>query len=116
MYHHNIEIFEKMIINPQEYAGGYRDEKSAEETRRISGTYLHGKLQSDNEFDIFGIVGEAPKYAGIYPCDVLGIDENCTFYFWIGVDNRPHGLVVANSDIDAVMYAEKEFNKKSSIL
>lgn len=117
MYYFKEPIHEKLILNPQTYEGNYRDEKSEGlETRRICGTYLHGELQDKNGYDIFGIVGEVPKYAGIYPCKVLGINEQCSFFLWIGKDGRAHGLVVANSNKKDVEYAMDCYKQRKSTL
>lgn len=109
-------IHEKILINPQTHEGIYRDEMSESETRRITRTFLHGELQTKNGYDIFGIVGEIPTYTGIYPCEVVGIDAQCTFFLWIATDGRAHGLVVANSNETDIAYARKCFEKKTSVL
>lgn len=116
MYYFKEPIHEKMFINPQTHEGAYRDEMSERETRRISGAYLHGELQDKNGYDIFGIVGEVPTYTGIYPCEVLGINEQCSFFLWIGTDGRAHGLVVADSNEKDMKYAIECFKKRVNVL
>jgi hypothetical protein len=105
-----------VIINPEGLNGGFVDNNQT--TRRIAGTYLHGLLQSDNGFDIFGIIGEVPDFSGIYPAKVLGRhnDDNATFFLWVGSDKRPHGLVVLTREEKAMTYAKEMFDKRSTIL
>lgn len=109
-------IVSHVLINPEGINGGFVD--NVQTTKRISGTYLHGLLQSDNGFDIFGIIGEVPNVAGIYPAKVLGRhnDDDATFFLWIGGDKRPHGLVVLTREKKAMKYAKEMYDKRSSVL
>lgn len=107
-------LIEKVMINPMHIGGNYKYPHL--ETNRIQWTYLDGDLQIKVGYDIFGIVGEIPNFAGIYPADVLGVDENSTFFLWVGKDNRTHGLVVANSDTENYNNAMKKYLSKTSIL
>lgn len=107
-------LIEKIMINPTLIGGDYKYPHL--ETNRIQWTYFDGNLQSKIGYDIFGIVGEVPTFAGIYSADVLGVDENSTFFLWVGTDNRTHGLVVANSDTKSYDSAMKKYLSKTSIL
>lgn len=117
MYYFKDTIQEKLFLNPQTYEGNYRDETvEADKVRRISGTYLHGELQDKNGYDIFGIVGEIPKCTGIYPCEVLSINEQCSFFLWIGKDGRAHGLVVADNNEKDMKYAIACYKERVNVL
>jgi hypothetical protein len=95
--------------------------------KRISYTYLHGKLEKDAGFDCYGIINsdleveeDGDDYvntnkleAGKYPCLYKG--KQCTLYFWKNnMNNR--GLVVYNDDLASVKYAKECFEKKVSSL
>lgn len=114
MYYHK-SIVSNLVINPQNIEGIYIDEQS--ETKRISGTYLHGLIEAGNGFDIFGIIGTLPTSTGIYPAKILGRPENdndCTFFLWLCKNNYPHGLVVLTREEKAMEYARALYEKRST--
>ena len=116
MYYHK-EIVPHLVINPQTYEGDYIDETS--ETKRITGTYLHGLCESGNGFDIFGIIGPLPTVAGIYPAKILGRPENdndCTFFLWLCNNNRTHGIAVLTREQRAMDYARALYEKRSAVI
>ena len=95
---------------------------------RISWTYLHGKLESDAGYDCYGVlncvfpvredipqlVDRTKMETGIYPCQYQ--DKPCTLYFWKCTYLDPHGLVVYDDDVDAVAYAKKKYDEKSTFI
>lgn len=109
-------IASHVIINPEDFGGEFVYKEQS--TKRITGTYLHGLLQSDNGFDIFGIIGEVPNVTGIYPAKVLGRhnDDDATFFLWVGSDKKTHGLVILSREIKAMNYAKEMFDKRSTLL
>lgn len=116
MYYHK-NITTHLVINPQDGEGNYADETS--ETKRIAGTYLHGLVQYDNGYDIFGIIGTLPTCAGIYPAKILGRTENdndCTLFLWLDNNSHPRGLVVLNREEYAMKFAKERYENRSSIL
>lgn len=98
--------------------------------RRISDTYLHGKLQDDAFHDLFGFINceipcnESNYYVeesylteGKYPCfyrnrECIYPDKECILYLWRCNSKHMHGLVVYIDDLESIEYAEKCFNKK----
>ena len=84
-------------------------------TTRISYTYLHGKLEQDAEYDIFGFkeIVDVNK-EGIFECTYEG--KECVFYVWFTgitlIDSdtqeqfkRMAGLCVYSDDIESSLYA-----------
>lgn len=92
--------------------------------KRISYTYLHGKLEEDCEHDVYGFINcdlplekEGYSYVddtkiedGKYPCEYE--NKLCTLYFWHCLMKKPHGLVVYNDDYESIQYAKKCLNEK----
>lgn len=104
-----------LLINPVNLdTHEYRDE--TKETIRKGFTYLHGQLQYENGYDIFGVVAPFDFRPGIYPCKVIGFEKEATFYLWNGTDLRLHGLVVFNDDLKEVEYAKKCYESKETCL
>jgi hypothetical protein len=113
MYYHK-DIATHLTINPENIKGIAVDETSP--SKRIAGTYLHGLLETNNQFDIFRIVGPLPTSIGIYPAKVLGRPDNdneCTLFLWVCKSNRTHGLVVLNREKRAMKYALEQYNKRA---
>lgn len=94
--------------------------------RRLNSVFLDGELMERCGVDTCNIVEttiekvadykgmEYLKNEGIFPVRVVGIDEPCTAYMWHGINDMfCTGLVVLNSDKDAVEWAEENFNNKS---
>jgi len=102
---------ETLRINPESVLGKQRFDFPS---KRIPFTYLHGKLESENGYDIFSIAEPVPTEAGIYPCLVGKV--KATLYFWLTSFGETHGLVVANDDFEAIQYAEKCYKEKADIL
>lgn len=98
-------------INPETINGESRFDFPS---KRIPFTYLHGKLQNDNGYDIFSIAEPAPTEEGIYPCLVGKV--KATFYLWKTSYGDTHGLVVANDDFESIEYAEKCYKEKTDVL
>jgi hypothetical protein len=116
MYYHK-NVVPHLIINPQSYDGEYVDNVS--ETKRITGTYLHGLCETGNGFDIFGIVGTLPTSTGIYPAKILGRTENdndCTFFLWVCSHGQTHGLVVLTRELNAMKHARALYEKRSAVI
>lgn len=98
--------------------------------KRISYTYLHGKLEKDCGYDCFGFVDcelplqyncdtyidTAEMVGGIYPCEYNG--KGCLLYLWFTPNknrysgSESHGLAVYDDDIEAIQWAEKCFVDK----
>ncbi len=93
--------------------------------KRISFTYLNGKLHEDCGYDIYSLINcdlpldsESSIYIedksiedGKYPCHYQG--KPCTLYFWHCSMNRPHGLVVYDDDKESCEYAQQNLDEKS---
>lgn len=85
--------------------------------------YLHGKLHDKNDFDLC-CIDDLPNKDGKYSCKVIYIDGTielgCTLYFWHSESPYAkrcpaafqHGLIVSDSDYNAVSYAEECYTKK----
>lgn len=100
--------------------------------RRISYCYLHGKLESDIGYDLFGFQVEQSKLTednhyikpdeledGIYPCVLDNISHlrDCLFYYWKRARIGEHGgLVVYADDVEANSYARRMYDEKSMTL
>ena len=85
-----------------------------------SNIYLHGEVESMNNFDLVTFpVGNRPKVGGIYPSKVYLRDEDealdCTLFMW---ENRQgfKGLVVLNGDIPSIIYANEKYVAKAEDL
>lgn len=107
----------------------YKDVKGV---RRISYCYLHGALQNEVDYDIFGFLDfidvpidkDSGEYYiepnaiedGIYPCEFEG--NPCTFFYWKGKFSTPNhrGLVVYDNDEDSYKYAKECYEKKTAVL
>ena len=109
---------EKLIINPIDIDTG--DYRFNEPTIRLSGTYLHGQLQDDNGYDIFGIITEEKNLQledGMYPCEVRGLHDDCTFFYWKRKSPDFHrGLVVRNDDVNRLQDARAKFDRREPTL
>jgi hypothetical protein len=113
-----------MIIIPQ--TKKYEDVKGV---KRISYCYLHGQLEADAEYDVFGFldfIADVPQdddgeyyinheiiKDGVYPCQFEG--KPCTFFYWHNEYRvAGHaGLVVYNDDIKSYEYAKKCYENKN---
>lgn len=96
--------------------------------KRIEFTYLHGQLQMDCGYDVYGFVNCSLPTAdseseyiqhdklnnGMYPCTFKG--HLCTLFFWHDNTGKPRGLVTYNTDIPAFEHAKKMLSLKSSTL
>jgi len=83
-----------------------------------SNYYLHGEVEKMNQYDLVGFMGEKTTDSGVYPTK-LYFDKvttiDCTMFVWEG--NEGHrGLVVMNIDTEAMEYAQKHYDAKSSNL
>ncbi len=90
--------------------------------KKLSFTYLHGKLQDDAGYDIYlfdnceletdGVffIDHKKMEDGKYPCQYN--DKPCTLYFWHDKSERPHGLVVYDDDLEFVEEAESKLTEK----
>ena len=110
------------------------DEQS-KDAIRISYTYLHGDLQNDAGYDIFGIKGwalldslnlennyltrvrEDVDLTGEHACEFNG--KPCTFFLWTDTSRRDidahkyRGLVVYNDDKEYYDHAKENYIKKA---
>jgi len=106
---------------------------NVEGVRRISYCYLHGQLQDDAGYDIFGFLDfpaeikkdelNGERYIdaemikeGIYPCEFER--KPCTFFYWLE-PSRPGGhggLVVYDDDIESYEYAKECYESKEACL
>jgi len=116
-------FYVKMIIVPE--TTKYENVRNS---KRFSFCYLHGKLEEDAGYDIFGVINPLLKTEkhtnyvisemedGAYPCTFEGKD--CTFFFWNDKNNpeRHRGLVVYNDDEEGFNYALKSFNERAKCL
>lgn len=88
---------------------------------RLSGTYLHGKLEKDMEFDIFDFADpvEVDKKGGIYHFDIKG--KHCVLFLWRPSDEERdfydwRGYLVYRDDLQAFNYALEQFQKKPDLI
>ena len=100
------------------------EENQGIKSKRLGYTYLHGELEKECGYDIYGfincelpLVKEDCSYIddsalknGDYPC--VYKNKKCTLYFWHDNINRPHGLVVYNDDKESVRYAKEMLKLK----
>ena len=92
------------------------------EVKRMSWTYLHGKLEKKacehDGYDIFGFKGDMPDVEGIYKGFVEYPDEKiaCTIFAWpdSSFKEKLQGLVVADDDEKSFADAENKYNLKES--
>ena len=116
----------KIIPATEKYEG-------IENVYRISFCYLHGQLQDDVGYDIFGFLDFIREFEkdkdgshyiepgvledGMYPCEFEG--KPCTFFYWNsdgGRYGRHRGLVVYDDDEGASNYAKECFTNKDEHL
>lgn len=88
-------------------------------TLKVSYAYLHGNLENDATYDIFGFKtddcnGYMVLKEGKYKCEFNG--KECTLFLWKPEYSFQKGLAVYNTDKEAYSYAEKCFNQKTEIL
>ena len=79
----------------------------------MDSVYLHGKLEDDAGFDLFGISGiEEELSDGVYDCQFRG--KPCRMWIWTpkGCIGRQKGLVAYLSDLKSVLYAQECFMNK----
>jgi hypothetical protein len=81
---------------------------------RVKWTYLHGRLEDDVKYDIFGVAETVPIQDGIYKCQYEG--KPCTMFLWNRFSTEPSGLVVYNDDLTAYEYALKKYTEKSIVI
>jgi hypothetical protein len=107
------KIHKLLTIVPETQQGN--DIVSVPGVQRMAWCYLHGDLTNICDYDIFGIQGELPKYAGIYPAEVLTShvsSTEATFFLWVGHDGMARGIVAANADVKSMDYAQKLYAEK----
>lgn len=96
---------------------------------RFSFTYLHGKLETDCEYDCYSVIGfeqygfelrneghlikEDNTKTGIYPCTYN--DKDCTLFLWFN-DNHYHGLVTYNDDTKYYDDAKNKYDCKEIVI
>ena|SRR5579859_7225772 len=116
------KIVDEIIINPEKMDGSSVKKVSDADYQRISGTYLHGILQTQNGYDIFNIIGIVPNCTGKFPARILGrpVSSNqATFFLWqtrTGENVLYHGLVPLNTDKESLKDAEKKFEERRSFI
>lgn len=102
-----------LILNPEtsESNGKYKFDMPG--TKRMRFSYMHGELERENGYDIFGIVGDLPK-AGIHPIQVLGSARPATLFVWNdGMDLT--ALAVYNDDVEGYAYAKEAYENKHTV-
>jgi hypothetical protein len=90
---------------------GYSDD----ELKRISFSYLHGKVEDKAGYDIFSFFKKVPEAEGIYKGFVEFPNEIvfCTIFLWKANDTKGlQGLVVADNDIECFDDAKKKYENK----
>jgi hypothetical protein len=95
--------------------------------KRLSHTYLHGKLEDDCGYDCYGLtncelktkenhpssIDHTKLNDGEYPC--IYKKKKCTLFYWTGTFHQEyhgHGLVCYNDDLESIEYAKKCMNDK----
>jgi hypothetical protein len=102
---------EKILIFPE-----HENNSSIEEIKNMPYCYLHGQLENEIGFDLFGIsnhpqnwdfdnTNTIPKgiYEGTYNA------KDCVLYLWQSKMFGLRGLCVYKDDIDANMFAYKHY-------
>jgi hypothetical protein len=89
--------------------------KLAEKLKRITGTYLHGKLQNEVKYDIYSFLMSDPNYViplGIHECFYK--EKPCLFYYWKARTEWSFGcgLVVYADDTKSIEYAQDCYKNK----
>ena len=112
-----------------QFVGANEDEGDGD---TADGVYAHGELEDRLGYDILCFCGGTtleqfqqdivngyhndPNFGNGIPVTVKGINEPCSLYVWYTqFDNGfvlPRGVVVLNSDTDAVNYAKEVWTKK----
>lgn len=90
-----------------------------EKLKCIAGTFLHGKLEDDAEYDIFSFLMSDPNYViplGVHKCFYK--EKPCLFYYWKAQTERSfgRGLVVYADDNESIEYARNCYKTKTESL
>lgn len=109
-----------LTIVPEKVDGstyGYENK----DLQRVAYCYIHGELETINEFDIFYLLVSELKTedigafyvndtfpVGIFECKAF--ERDCTFFHW-KANESVEGLVVFNDDKEGLAYAENEYNE-----
>lgn len=82
---------------------------------RVPYCYLHGQIETDCGFDIFGVKEMPPLSDGVYNATYKG--KKCKMFIWNrGNSTMQAGLVVYVNDKESLAYAWEQYNKKSSVI
>ena len=111
-----------------QFVGANEDEGDGD---TADGVYAHGELEDRLGYDILCFCGTTleqfqqdlvngyhndPNFGNGIPVTVKGINEPCSLYVWYTQFGNgfvlPRGVVVLNSDTDAVNYAKEMWTKK----
>lgn len=95
---------------------GLDDRFKSEDRNWYKGTYLHGKIERDHEYDIFCFDRKQNLEEGIHYFQVNGKDV--TFFLWKNREQREfmypwRGYMVYSDDKEAYDDALKKYTKKS---
>ena len=83
---------------------------------KIPYTFLHGQLNTDNSYDLFGVIGisEDQLKEGKIDCYYKG--KPCTLFLWINPKyNHLTGICCYNDDKDTFKRCENLYNNKCDI-
>lgn len=92
----------------------FTEKYEAIKKQRVHWSYLHGKIETDAGFDIFGIKERIPTKDGIYKC--VFEKKECTMFLWNRMGSSPSGLVVYNDDKNAYEDAENKYKNKEMFI
>lgn len=114
-----------------QFVGAHEAEDEGDDGDTADGVYAHGELEDRLGYDILCFRGTTleqfqqdivngyhndPNFGNGIPVTVKGINEPCSLYVWYTQFGNgfvlPRGVVVLNSDTDAVNYAKKIWTEK----
>ena len=92
------------------------DEDNYVNKYRYRGTYLHGQMEDDYQYDIFCFNQPTDFDCGVHELTIN--NKECLFYLWeCTTKEADHkGLLVYKNDLEAVTYAEDHYNNKEQLL
>lgn len=92
------------------------DENNYIEKYRYRGTYLHGQMENDYQYDIFCFNQPTDFDYGVHELTINNND--CLFYLWECTTKEAEyrGLLVYKNNLEDVTYAWRQYNNKKQII
>lgn len=84
---------------------------------RYKGTYLHGLMELNYQYDIFSFNEHTDYSPGIHNLTIN--DKDCVFFLW--ESDRPseclyRGFLVYSDDEESMKFAQESYNNKKQLL